>query len=67
MREYKNSEIAHCIDEYCHNERNRAILKARLIDGLSYDQLADKFFLSVRRIKTIVYTEGDRALKHLPE
>lgn len=35
--------------------RNRAILKSRFIDGLTYEQLAEMYDLSVSHIKNIVY------------
>ena len=65
MIEYSNSQVAEAIDEWVHSERDRAILKRRLIDGLTYDQLADEFFLSIRQIKKIVYNESDRLFKYL--
>lgn len=48
-------EIEHLIDEYIHNERNRAILKRRLLDGICYEPLAEEFDLSDRQVKNIVY------------
>ena len=65
MREYTNSEVSHAIDEYIHSARDRAILKRRLIDGLTYDELSAEFNLSVRQIKTIVYKAGDTVFGHL--
>lgn len=55
MMEYKNSDIAAIIDEYVHDEKYRAILKRRYIDGICYEPLAEEFDLSVRQIKNIVY------------
>lgn len=55
MKEYTNSQIAYLIDEYIHSERDRAILKRRLIDGICYEKLAEEFDLSVRHVKNIVY------------
>lgn len=54
MKDYTNSQIAKVIDEHIHNERNRAILKRRFIDGVCYEPLAEEFNLSVRQIKSIV-------------
>lgn len=53
--EYTNSEMTMLIDEHIHSERNRRILKRRLIDGICYEPLAEEFDLSVRQIKSIVY------------
>ena len=57
--EYLNGEVNKIIDEYIHSERDRAILKRRLIDGIYYEPLAEEFKLSVRRTKDIVYKYQD--------
>lgn len=49
------SEIEYLINEYIHNERNRAIMKRRLLDGICYEPLAEEFDLSDRQVKNIVY------------
>lgn len=53
--EFTNPEIARRIDERIHHERNRKILKRRLIDGICYEPLAEEFDMSVRQVKNIVY------------
>ena len=65
MRDYTNSEICAVIDEYIHNERDRQILKRRLVDGVCYEPLADEFGLSVQRVKTIVYKAQDKIFRHI--
>lgn len=65
MMEYSNSRIAELIDEYIHSERDRAILKRRLIDGVCFEPLAEEFNLSVRHVKTIVYREQEKVFRHL--
>ena len=53
-----NSEISHAIDECVnglHAERNRQLLKRSMIDGLTYEKLAEEFELSTQRTKSIVY------------
>ena len=55
MTDYTTTEITALIREYVHNERNREILKRRLIDGRTYEQLAEEFDLSPRQVKNIVY------------
>lgn len=59
------SEIESLIDEWILNERNRAILKRRMLDGITFERLAEEFDMSVRQIKTIVYKSGDRLLSHM--
>ena len=63
--EYSNSEIDNLINEYVHNERNRAILKRRLIDGICYEKLAEEFDMSVRQMKYIIYREQDKLFRKL--
>ena len=63
--EYTNSQIANLIDEYIHSERDRNILKRRLIDGLTYEKLAEEFDLSVRQTKKIVYKSEELLFCHI--
>ena len=53
--DYTNSQIREYIDERIHNERDRAILKRRLIDGICFEPLAEEFNLSVRQVQNIIY------------
>lgn len=59
------SQLEFLIDEWIFSERDRAILKRRMLDGICYDQLADEFGLSDRQIKNIVYKSKDRLYRHL--
>lgn len=63
--EYTNSAIAHAIDEVIHSERDRAVLKRRLIDGICFEPLAEEFELSVRQTKSIVYRGRERVFAYL--
>lgn len=64
-KDISNSMIDRLINEWIHNERDRAILKRRLIDGIYYDSLAEEFNLSVRHIKNIVYKGEETIFKHV--
>ena len=55
VMEYSNSEICEAIDDCIHSERNRLILKRRLVDGVCFEPLSEEFGLSVRQVKNIVY------------
>lgn len=61
--ELSRSQIESLIDEWILNERNRNILKRRLMDGICFEPLAEEFDLSVRQIKTIVYKGEDKIFK----
>lgn len=65
MIEYSNSQVAEVIEEWIHSERDRSIMKRRLIDGLTFEKLAEEYDLSVRRIKTIVYTNSEKIFTHM--
>ena len=54
-----NSEIGLLIDERIHHERNRRILRRRLIDGIRFEPLAEEFDMSVVQVKRIVYRYQD--------
>lgn len=57
------SEIEHLIDERILHERNRKIVKRRLLDGIRFEPLAEEFDLSVRQVKSIVYKAEDRLFR----
>ena len=63
--EYTNSRIRELIAEYIHSERDREILARRLIDGITFERLADEFDMSVRQMKSIVYKLQEELFKHL--
>lgn len=51
----KNSDIENVISEYVSSERDRNLLRRRLIDGIRFEQLAEEYDLSVTQTKNIVY------------
>lgn len=65
MKDYTNSQISALIDEHIHNQRDRMILKDRLINGLVYEVLAEKYYLSVNHTKNIVYKAQNKLFKYL--
>ena len=65
VKEYANSQIAAVIDEYIHKKRNRELLKRRYIDGVTFEELAEEFDLSVRHTKTIVYNAENVIFSHI--
>ena len=72
LSRYENltrNELECAIDQriICHKnaERNRAILKKVLIDGASYERIAEEFGLTSRQISNIVYKTEEMLFKHL--
>ena len=65
MRDYSRSELESAIDEWILNEKHRAILKRRLLDGICFEPLAEEFDMSPRQIKRIVYKCQETLFRHL--
>ena len=68
MRDYSRTELTEAIDEWIIGRnayRDRQILKDRLIEGLTFDSLAEKHDMSVAQVKRIVYKTQERLLRHL--
>lgn len=59
------SEWENLIDQWIFKERDRAILKRRLLDGVCYEPLAEEFDLSVQQVKNVVYKATEKLIKHL--
>lgn len=62
------SQIESLIDEWLigrNAERDRAILKRRLLDGICFEPLSEEFGLSVRQTKNIVYSAEKKIFKHI--
>lgn len=54
MKEYTNSQMTDLINEHIHSERDRQILLDRFVNGLTFSELEEKYYLSERQIKRIV-------------
>ncbi len=59
------SQWEHLIDEWIFSERDRAILKDRLLNGMIFEKLAEKYDLSTQRTKEIVYKSQKKLFRHL--
>ena len=64
--EYTNSQIRSLIAEHIHSERDRKILERRLIDGITFERLAEEMEMSPRQIKNIVYRNEKILFSKLP-
>ena len=58
------SELTYLISEWVFNKRDREILIDKMLDGLTYDELSDKYCLSPQRLKVIVKVNKERILAH---
>lgn len=62
------SEWEKLIDEYVigrNSERNRKMLKRRLLDGITYEKLAEEFDMSIQNVCNTIYKCQDKVFKHL--
>ncbi len=68
MKDISRSDVEQAISEWIigkNAERDRAVLRRRLIDGVYYEALAEEFDLSVAQVKRIVYKGSDKIFKHI--
>lgn len=62
-----NTSIAQAIDDCIRGknaERDRKILRRRLIDGITYERLGEEFELSTNHVKRIIYTRETELMRH---
>ena len=62
------SEWENAIDQWLigkNSERNRKMLKRRLLDGITYERLAEEFDMSVQNVCNTIYKCQDKVFKHL--
>jgi hypothetical protein len=66
---YSKDDIEYVIDQWiiCRRnaERDRAILKRVLFDGISYERVAEEYGLTPRQISNIIYETEEILFKHL--
>lgn len=58
-------EIENIIDSWIFSERDRAIVKRRILDGICFEPLSEEFSLSTQRVKKIVYDCLNVIYKHV--
>lgn len=56
---YENDDVLEKIKNRIHSARDRKILCDSLINGLTYERIAEKYDLSVSQIKRIVHRGED--------
>lgn len=66
-QDLSRTEVEYLIEEWVigkHAERDRAIMRRRLIDGVCYEPLAEEFDLSVAQVKRIIYKRQNQIFRH---
>lgn len=64
--EWTYSEIEQAINQRIvgkHASRDRDIMRSRLLDGLTFEEIAELYGLSVRQVYNIVYRCEDRIFR----
>lgn len=49
-----NSQLTALIDDRIHSERDRRIMRLRLVDGLTYERIAEAVEMSPRYLRALV-------------
>ena len=58
-------EIVYLINQFVFSKRDREMITDRLLDGLTYEQLAEKYYMSVSQIKNIIHKTKDKVFSHI--
>lgn len=58
-------EWEYLIEQYIFSEFDREMLKRRLLDGITFETLAEEFDLSVTQTKNRIYKAEKKLLKHI--
>lgn len=71
--DYTNSQIRALIEEWIHSERDREVLLYRLVDGLTIEQICDRYQakhpdypISTDTVKRIIRKSEPELFKHIP-
>ena len=67
-RDFSRTEIESAIDEWIigkNAERDRKVIKRRMIDGITFERLAEEQGLSVSQVKRIIWKGSEIIFKHL--
>ena len=53
FQDKRNSEIIELINEYIHSERDRVLMKRKLVDDIRFEALGEELDLSTTQVKRI--------------
>lgn len=59
------SEWENYIDEWIFSERDRAMLKRNLLDGRTYEQIAEQFDMSTRQVARLIPKLQEKLFKRI--
>lgn len=64
--EISRSQLEYIIDEWIFSERDRVILKRKLLDNITQERIAEEMEMSVSQVKRILAKGIGVIVKHLP-
>ena len=59
------SDWENYIDEWIFSERDRAMLKRNLLDGRTYEQIAEQFDMSTRQVARLIPKLQEKLFKRI--
>lgn len=59
------SQITFLIEEYVFSARDREMLKLRLLDGFTYEKIAEQFELTPRQTVNIIRKARETVFRHV--
>ena len=64
--EYTNSQIRDMISEHIHNADDRTMLQLRLIDGMTFEQIAYAMQMTPKTVRNRIHNGEEILFKHIP-
>ena len=65
LSELSRSQWEHLIDEHVFSERDRKIMKRKLLDGIPFEALAEEVDMSTRQVKNIVKKHKENLIRFI--
>lgn len=63
--EYRNSDMAQAIAEYCHEAKYRELLRLRFCEGLTYEEISEAVNYSPQHVRSICKSYKHRLISRL--
>ena len=64
--EYSNSQIRELIMEYIHNSVDRNAVYLRLVDGMTFEKIAEVVELDVKTVRKRIHKCENELFRHIP-
>lgn len=65
FNDFSKDDIEESIEQWVHNKRDREIMHDRLIDGIIFEKLGEKYDLTPQQVKNIVNKWQDTVYLHI--